>query len=556
MFKVVIIDDEPIIRKGIRNIINWNNFGCEVAGEADNGLDGKSIIEQIIPDIIITDIKMPEVNGLSMISEIRGIVPDCKIIIVTGYRDFDFAKEAIKLGTFEYLLKPTKIEELNGAVSRAVKELRNRTNVFTEVEKMRDIYKKNLPLIKEKLLYNMIYGNCEDEVATLKEADTLKIDIKGFVLGLIEIDENNNQNETDASTQINQDVKETNMYQFGIISTLEEVFSECYDVMSVAVDNKRIAFILNMTEEQSQNNEEIKAKCTYLQKIVQNCFGFTISIGISTYGEGYQQLNSKLNDCTEALEHKFYLGTNCIVFFSELGELLKYADYTEINEKQQLLISNVKNGNKEDVHQNFEELTDAVNNLRDSDRDYIKTFYFNTIMLINSIRNSVTTVAQTEDSAVTNLYKMVEKCDNLQDLNNVLKNAVEQTVNKVENYNNNNMKLLMRKAIDYIEEHYCEEVTLNKLSEKLYVSNYYLSRMFKKELGINFIDYLNELRIKKAKVLLAKAEYKTYEVAEAVGVPNSHYFSKLFKKYVGMTASEYKDTLNNTDNKTDDQTSA
>lgn len=549
MFKVLIVDDEPIIRKGIRNIVNWNSFGCEVCGEADNGLDGKAIIENLHPDIIVTDIKMPEVDGLTMIQDIKKIVPDSKIIIVTGYRDFEYAREAIKLGAFDYLLKPTKIEEINDVVSRAVKELRNATNILSQVEEIKKVYNKNLPMIKEKLLYKMIYGTYQDDITTMKEAESLGINIKGFMLGVIEIDENKLEAASDKDTNIigntEKDVKETNMYQFGIISTLEEVFNENYNVLCVVLNSKKIAFILNEDTNKPYSKEDITSKCTYLQKIVQNCFGFTISIGISSSGNGYKQLNAKLKECKEAIDHKFYIGTNCVIFYEDLGDFIKFSDYTEINNKQHKLIEDIKAGKSEDAKNSFAELTKEVNELGDSDQEYIKTFYFNTIMLINSIRTSVSPTKLSEESAVTNLYKMVERCDNLQNLNNVLGNAVKQTVDKVDNYNNNNMKLLMRRAIDYIDAHYCEEVTLNQLSQKLYVSNYYLSRMFKKELGVNFIDYLNELRIKKAKLLLANAKYKTYEVAEAVGVPNSHYFSKLFKKYVGMTASEYKESLNN-----------
>ena len=103
MFKVMIIDDESIIRKGLRNAVNWKVFDCEVVGEASDGMEGYKLINQLHPDIIITDIKMPEVDGLTMLREIRDIIPQSKIIILTGYRDFDYAREAIKLGALDFL---------------------------------------------------------------------------------------------------------------------------------------------------------------------------------------------------------------------------------------------------------------------------------------------------------------------------------------------------------------------------------------------------------------------------------------------------------------------
>jgi len=542
MFKVLIIDDEPIIRKGIRNIVNWDNFGCEICGEAGDGLEGREFITKYRPDIIITDIKMPEVDGLTMISEIKEEVPDSKVIILTGYRDFDYAREAVKLGAFDYILKPTKIEELNTVISRAVKELRLKYDKATEMDKMRRMYEKNLPFIKEKLLYDMMYGTCTDDGGTLSQAEALGMKIEKFILGIVEIDENTASDEQTGVQGEGQHVQESQLYQFGIISTVEEVFSDKFDVLCVSISSRRVAFVLKINDD-CTGQDEINAKCTYLQKIIQNCFGFTISVAISTQGNGYKQLCEKLKECKEALEHKFYLGVNCVIFYNDLASFFKYTDYSELTDKQKLLIDNVKAGNPKEVGESLKALTEAVNSLGNSDKEYIKNFYFNTISLINSIRSSVTYgQKQTDEIALTNLYRMVEKCDNLSDLNAVLENAAEQTVAKVHEFNNNNMKLLMRRAVDYIESHYAEEVTLNQVAEKLYVSNFYLSRMFKKELGVNFIDYLNELRIEKAKILLSDAKYKTYEVAEAVGVPNSHYFSKLFRKYVGMTASEYRES--------------
>lgn len=540
MFKVLIIDDEPIIRKGIRNIVNWDNFGCEVCGEAGDGLEGRQQIQKFHPDIIITDIRMPEVDGLSMIAEIKEDVPDSKIIILTGYRDFDYARESMQLGAFDYILKPTKIEELNAVIARAVKELRFKYDRESEIERLRRMYEKNLPFIREKLLYNMLYGTCSDD-GTLVQAEALGMKIGRFMLGTVESDENETAEGQGADEQ--RSVQDAQLYQFGIISTLEEVFSDNFDVLCVSISPRRVAFVLEIREDSKTGQDEINSKCTYLQNIIQNCFGFTISVAISTRGEGYAELPAKLRECKEALEHKFYLGAGCVIFYNDLSNFFKYTDYSSLNDRQKLLIDDVKAGNPEAVAASLRELAQAVNNLGNSDKEYIKNFYFNTISLINSIRVSVASgEKKTDDTALTSLYRMVEKCDNLTDLNSVLENAARQTVGKVHEYNNNNMKLLMRRAVDYIEKHFSEQVTLNQVAEKLYVSNFYLSRMFKKELGINFIDYLNELRIEKAKEMLVNAKYKTYEVAEAVGVPNSHYFSKLFRKYVGMTASEYRES--------------
>lgn len=124
MIKVVIIDDEEIIREGLRKIIDWNSMNCEIIGEAEDGEDGIELINSLQPDIIITDIRMSSKSGLEMISEIKSIKEDCRIIILTGFRDFEYAQEAIKLGAFRYLLKPSKVDEITQAVKDAIKEIK------------------------------------------------------------------------------------------------------------------------------------------------------------------------------------------------------------------------------------------------------------------------------------------------------------------------------------------------------------------------------------------------------------------------------------------------
>jgi two-component system response regulator YesN len=141
------------------------------------------------------------------------------------------------------------------------------------------------------------------------------------------------------------------------------------------------------------------------------------------------------------------------------------------------------------------------------------------------------------------VHNIISESQSAQELNELVREVCRSITAKINNYNNKSIKLVLRKAIDYIQKHYKEQITLNIVAEHVYVSTSYLSRMFKKELGINFIDYLNGLRIEKAKELLMDPKYKTYEVAEKVGINDAHYFSRLFKKYVGISPTEFKDSV-------------
>lgn len=144
---------------------------------------------------------------------------------------------------------------------------------------------------------------------------------------------------------------------------------------------------------------------------------------------------------------------------------------------------------------------------------------------------------------ISNIYKMIENANQLSELQSLLKEAANSVVHRINRYNKKNINQILQNAMNYICENYTMPITLNELAEHTYVSTYYLSRMFKKELGKNFVEYLNEVRIEKAKELLKDNRYKTYEVAELVGIQDPHYFSKIFKKYVNMTPTEYKEQI-------------
>jgi len=194
MFKVMIIDDEPIIRKGIKNILNWEKFDCEVCAEASDGEEGKIIIEKYRPDILITDIRMPGTDGLKMISEVKALIPDCKIIVLTGYRDFDYVQEALKLGVFDFVLKPSKIEELTTIIHRAVEELKKLKNRAEEFNKLKKLFEQNIPILREKFLYDLMYEIYPNTEEILPRAELLGVKIESFFLLVVEIDTDENKN--------------------------------------------------------------------------------------------------------------------------------------------------------------------------------------------------------------------------------------------------------------------------------------------------------------------------------------------------------------------------
>lgn len=539
MFKVVIIDDEPIIRKGLRNVVNWKQFDCTVCGEAGDGIKACEVIKEILPDIIFTDIKMPGMDGLTMIKEIRDIVPDSKIIIVTGYRDFEYARDAVKYGIFDFILKPTKIEELNAVVGKAAKELKSSREKADELDKLQKLFEQNIPILREKLLYDIIYGINTDEDEISSKTALFGIKISKFTLMVVE-----SEIKEDEANKLDQYNK--HLYQLGIINSFEEVFSDIFDVISISIDSEWSAFVVQPKDNGAISEELIEEKCSGLQEIIQNCFDFTVTVAVSTEGDDALKLPLKFKECQECLRYKIYVGNNCVIFYKDLNSFFKYNDYPELEHYKKSFLEGIESGDLKVVCESMKNINEYTMtfDLSNSTWEYLKNFYCSTISSINNIRTLVS-AADDDKNIIANrnissLYKLVEECENVKELNSLLEEVAVKVTAKINSYNNRSMKLTLQKAVDYLGMHYNEQITLNKVAENVFVSTYYLSRMFKKELGQNFVDYLNELRMEKAKELLREGKYKTYQVAEMVGIPDAQYFSKLFKKYTGLTPKECK----------------
>ncbi|WP_410496891.1 response regulator [Cellulosilyticum sp. ST5] len=534
MFKVLIIDDEPTIRKGLINIINWKKFQCEICGEASDGVEGLEKIEAYKPDLVFADINMPEINGLEMIKSAKQIVPHSKFIILSGYREFSYMQEAIKIGAFDYILKPSSIEDICEVVKRAVIELKYQRDDQIEAKKLRKCFEESIPILKEKLLYDIIFQININEEEIKEGFELYGIEINEFVMIMIEIDGDSKKKEP----------YQRQLYQFGIVNTVEEMFAEEFKVEKIVLNNKQIAFIIGTHETVELLEEDVYKKVHSIQQLVESCFDFTVSIAISTKGKDVDELHDKMMECKNALAYRFYMGNSSIILYRDLSGFYKGQDNLAFDGIDKVLCNTIKTGNEEDVVHILGQINDKViqTNL---DPEYIKTFYWNLIYEINMIRISIKNLeVQDKDLShdISSLYKLIDNATQVKELQDLLEDVAMSVVHRINRYNKKNINQILQKAMDYICENYTMSITLNELAEHTYVSTYYLSRMFKKELGKNFVEYLNEVRIDRAKELLKDNKYKTYEVAELVGIQDPHYFSKIFKKYVNMTPTEYKDS--------------
>lgn len=531
MLKVFLVEDEFVVRQGIKNNIDWKSHGYDFCGEAADGELAFPMIQKLKPDIVITDIRMPFMDGLVLSRLIKKELPWVEIIILSGYEEFEYAKEGIKIGIAQYLLKPINGEELLKEVDAVSEKIRERH----KENEIRDKYIKEMEenfLKEQKDLFQYLVTGSKSAAQLLEMADRLDIDISAmwYNIVLIKIQSTYHAYEEFSNSLIE----------------IEEKLKEIADEASLLIFDRNLEGKALLFKGDSKE-EIIKIQNGYLDKIKDMLMEYEnvryfggIGIPVNRLGE----LTVSFEKASHAFAHR-YLVNESLILKSEEVEQGVYI------EKEKFNISNVnpkhidrnkireflKVGDKEEVIYFVDEFfKDLGTNVMKSNmfRQYIiMDAYFCVADFLEDIkisRDEIETfdadsgILQSEKTAVNYIVRIIKKALELR----------EKTAS-------NRYGDIVGEVMDYIEQNYAdEELSLNLLASHVNFSPNHLSMIFSQQTGKTFIKYLTDLRMNKAKELLRCTGKRSSSIAVEVGYRDPHYFSYLFKKTQGITPTQYR----------------
>ena len=537
MFKVIVVDDEPIIRNGIVKIIDWEKYDCYVAAEAEDGEGALELIRDLEPDIIITDIRMGDMDGMAMIKEARELVKNAKFVILSGYRDFEYAKTALSLGVYDFILKPTRRDEIKMLISKLTSEMKRERDKEEELLKLKRHLNQNIATLSEKMFYNAIFGiNQRNNGQIESQIEMYGIDLSKYILVMVDTDK------TSLMDKIG--YYEKQLSQLGCADKFKEFFVR-YSVYPVSIHLERQLFVVCINNEDFIYNNFCH-ECERYQQSVFNCYSLTVSISISSVGSGISSIQKLFSECQDAITQKMYVGDNIVLACNDIDNFLNEEEHDDLLfDYRKQLLKNVRLGNNDLSGEILESISGFLSAADVKTQNAARRFYYMTFASLKDLRDAIIKkehpdYEETVES-FSNLFSMFEKCERVEDLHELLKNACFELGNRINHIKKENIGLKVKKIIKFAEDNYMEQFTLYDIAEKLCVSTFYISRIFKNETGKNLFAYLHEIRMEKAKELLGDVRYKVYEIAELVGIPDAHYFSKTFKKYTGNTPMEYRD---------------
>lgn len=536
VIKVVIVDDEILIRVGIKSCIDWEEHGFEIAGQAGNGIKALEVIEATHPDIVLTDIKMPKMDGLELISEVRKRFPDIKIIVLSCYNEIDYVKKAIKLGAEDYILKLSLEPEILLEVLTKTKQLLQSEYINSDtLQNTNNGLRENLYIIKEDIYRKMISGSIEPEDFA-KELSSLGIYINtGFNIVLCcSID---NYSYAAAISKMDDQY----LFKFSFINILEESMSNFADYDIAEVENGEYIILIRCpnTSDALCSKDMISGYLKKINNSFKNYLNISISFGINPKPVEYAFIRENYYKARTAMKYKFYYGRESIIFCDDIIEfgsedlLFNYA-----NEKS--LLEKLEDFDELGVKAIINSFFDRISECRIFDPETVRKV---SLDIFHSLMKFVKKFDAQANfiSANFNMHPLdvLMTSETIFDIIGYFGEFVDKLFEFI--YNSQQFEAKRPEIIKlqkYIAENISENITLDKATKISNISKCYLSSIFKKETGEVFVDYVNKTKMEAAKALIQEKGLKSCEAAEKVGINDDSYFSKLFKKHIGVSPSK------------------
>lgn len=513
MHKVIVVEDDRIIRRGLCQAIPWEENGFIVAGEAADGAVALDLIKKEQPHVVVSDINMPFMSGLEMAKYVKEVSPDTKIIFLTGYEDFKYAQEAIKLKAFDYLLKPVNGEQLLEKVKEAAEEWQK------SVRKEKQI-NESIPLLQQAF-FQKLNRDREQQIDIETELADLGVQLTGPYYSAILV----------------QYVKEEAGLDFKeqVIPIIESLIGGM-DSAAMEASPDRLAILLSL----DRNDDPAKGRLAQeLLEFVQQKVGQSVTISYGrTYANLFEIRNAFLESCL-AMDLRHIMGTGRVISFEDtVSETEQHGN--NLADLEIKIENQIKLGMPEKVKNALEQLHAAILESRTVSLPDLQVLALKLGAML-FFESEKWNEEQTGSFNSSEMYHDIMKMQTLTEMIEILNRIIQQWSQTMKKRKEKNHFSHVDQAIKYMKEHYYDQgLTLQKLADVIHVSTPYLSNLFKLEKGFNFGDYLLELRMKKAMDLLREGKLKTSEVSEQVGYSNPQYFSICFKKYTGYTPAEYR----------------
>lgn len=531
LYTVLLVDDEPEIREGIIQKIDWNAYGFEIIGSAENGRDALEIAEQKMPDVVMTDVMMPFMDGLELGEELMRKMPSTKLILFSGADDFEYVQKALKINAVEYVLKPIDAVEFSETLKKLKTLLDKEYEEKRNMESLRQHYIDTIPVFREQFLMGLLDGRIDSEQLEKKSGMAqIDLDAWGYTTGLLWIEPN--QEEKIAHLFKNHD-------EALLPTTLKQMADSILEPYGNSVScyyGDMVGLVANLYEKNDiyRFMEGMDQVCKSMEKV----YGLTVTGGVGKVYNSPMELRYAKKDAQTALSYRISLGGGQAIYLGDVEpEKNAFLQFHGPDETE--LIAAIKLGKEEEIHEQidyiFKRLKDTPLSMEQL-KVYVIEVKVSFIKLLQYYDMKPELLFGSEET-----FQMTDEFITLEDVRSFMLSKSLEMSQLIKESRSTSQSAITTKAKEYVLENYGDDkLSVDYMSQILHVSPSYFSSLFKKEMGVSFITYLTNVRMDKAVELLDTTDDKSYIIAEKVGYAEANYFSYVFKKHFGISPQRYR----------------
>lgn len=534
MFNLLVVDDELLVRNHLRTIMNWEQHGFVIAGEAANGQEALDYMAQNKTDAVLSDIRMPVMDGVELSREIQRCYPTIPFVMLSNFDDYAYVRSALQHGAVDYLLKHMLSEHL---LTDVLQKIKSRI-VRIENRAENPDYRVNATLIqalKQKFIIQLLSRFIKQEAEAVSHIQALRLplDIKMVVPIVIEIDRSR-------ETAARRGLKEEELLHFSILNIIDEVLSDNEHGIAGQVTKGRFVVLLSFAESRSISNMDHRVRSVVSR--IDQCFKTFIklkaSFSIGLKCDDILQVPGSYEQACNKLSEKFYLGSNCMIYPHMNSEVLLDRMTGLDMRMERELTAALKLGNQEAVQTVMWSIFQTIRQQRLSPAAAQMIFY-ELLGIVNRLCRENQIEAESAYSVSAAPHEVMAYFETLEEIHLWLEGIFLRMIHLLHYSDEKMVSPNIRKAAAYMKNNLNENISLSEVAEQIGITAPYLSQLFKEEQGVGFLEYLMELRLDKAKALLLEEKLEMKAIASACGFNNYPYFFNVFKKRVGMTPGAY-----------------
>lgn len=521
-----IIDDIKSVVDGL-TAMNWEEQGIRVAGVSSNGEEGLQLISELRPDLVITDIRMPIMDGLSMLRMVLEENRNCKFILISGYADFDYAQQAVQLGAFDFVVKPFSEEDIMSAALRAKAEITEERLQLLSLREMETKLRESMPVLRQEYFTMLVNHRISWEEASGRwDFLNIKLEPRGFVVMLIEMD--------DSRAEVAEpSIREMELIRFSLLNIMQETLAE--HTRSVVFRSRLDQYLAVLNDTGERSPIEIAEQiCRNIERYTK----FTVSVGVGGRVAEISELPDSYRQAQQALSHHLFTEGNTAIMYDDIHQSGSQEPLA-LEYKDELLLA-LRSGNTGRTVAILTAISDSLQKLVSRQNpNYLLSLYDE--LAASAIRTFYEMVPYADIQPLIQSFKAVQGTAgrSLPSLQRQLLALCTEGATLVHQNSLSAGQKVIYKAIDYMKSRLPLDIAVGECAAHVHLSASYFASLFKQVTGMTVTQYMTSERIQKAKLLLVEGA-QVQEVASAVGYEERRYFSDVFKKITGQTPSEFR----------------